>query len=174
MPSGSVLMSSRAPIGYVAVAANPISTNQGFKSFLCAEDLAPEFVAYWLRYIRPLLEQMRSGTTFSEISGSRAKEIPLHFAPLAEQKRIVEKIHPLLASVEAAHERLTKVAAILRRSRQSVLAAAFPGRSRKSLGKSVICTIGISFRLNERRFRYRSARSAVSCTGGTMLKVEHL
>jgi type I restriction enzyme S subunit len=128
MPSGAVLMSSRAPIGYVAVAANPISTNQGFKSFVCAEGLQPEFVAYWLRYIRPLLELMGSGTTFSEISGSRAKGIPLHLAPLAEQKRIVAKIDSLLARVDAARARLAKVPAILKRFRQSVLAAACSGR----------------------------------------------
>jgi|SRR5579863_933737 len=128
MPSGSVLMSSRAPIGYVSVAANPISTNQGFKSFVCAEGLQPEFVAYWLRYIRPQLEQMGSGTTFSEISGSRAKEIPLHFAPLREQKRIVAKIDALLGHVDAARERLAMVPAILKRFRQSVLAAACSGR----------------------------------------------
>lgn len=129
MPSGSVLMSSRAPIGYVAVAANPISTNQGFKSFVCAaEGLQPEFVAYWLRYIRPLLEQMGSGTTFSEISGSRAKEIPLHFAPLGEQKRIVAKIDALRARIDAACMRLAKIPAMLKRFRQSVLAAACSGR----------------------------------------------
>jgi type I restriction enzyme S subunit len=53
MPAGTVLMSSRAPIGYVAIAANPVCTNQGFKSFICCSEIDPEFVYFWLRLIMP-------------------------------------------------------------------------------------------------------------------------
>jgi type I restriction enzyme, S subunit len=49
MPEGTVLMSSRAPIGYVAIAANAACTNQGFKSFVCHSGIDPEFVYFWLR-----------------------------------------------------------------------------------------------------------------------------
>jgi type I restriction enzyme S subunit len=128
LPKGAVLMSSRAPIGYLAVAANPISTNQGFKSFICKEGIQPEYVYFWLKYITPLLEEMGSGSTFAEISGSRAREIPVLVAPTREQKRIVERVEALLGRVNAARERLDKVPAILKRFRQSVLAAACSGR----------------------------------------------
>jgi type I restriction enzyme S subunit len=84
MPKGAVLMSSRAPIGYVAIAANPISTNQGFKSFVLSPGLIPEFCFFWLKFLRPHLEQMGSGSTFLEISGSRAREIPILLAPTEE------------------------------------------------------------------------------------------
>ena len=47
MPTGTVLFSSRAPIGYVAIASNPIATNQGFKSFVLSDELLPGFVYYW-------------------------------------------------------------------------------------------------------------------------------
>lgn len=128
MPKGCVLMSSRAPIGYVAVASNSISTNQGFKSFVLPDGIEPEFVFFWLKFIKPELENMGSGSTFSEISGSRAKEIPAVLAPVREQKRIVEKVEQLLARVNAARERLARVPTILKRFRHAVLAAACSGR----------------------------------------------
>jgi type I restriction enzyme S subunit len=128
MPKGTVLMSSRAPIGYVAIAANPISTNQGFKSFVLPQGIISEFCLYWLKHIKPQLELMGSGTTFLEISGSRACEIPFSLAPTKEQKRIVAKVEELLKQVNASRERLAKVPRILKRFRQSVLAAACSGR----------------------------------------------
>ncbi len=129
MPAGTVLMSSRAPIGYVAVAEGPISTNQGFKSFVCQEGLAPEYVYYWLRFANPLLQAMGSGSTFTEISGRRAREIPIILPPTdAEQRRIVATIEELLTHVNVTNERLARVPAVLKRFRQSVLAAACSGR----------------------------------------------
>jgi type I restriction enzyme, S subunit len=128
VPPGTVLMSSRAPIGYFAIAANELCTNQGFKSFVLPPEFDSQFVYYWLRSIRDEIEHMGSGSTFLEVSGSRCREIPLIIAPLAEQKRIVAKVEQLLARVNAARERLVRVPAILKRFRQSVLAAACSGR----------------------------------------------
>jgi type I restriction enzyme, S subunit len=128
MPKGAVLMSSRAPIGYVAIASNSVCTNQGFKSFICPSGILPEYVLYWLRFIRPLLEKMGSGTTFLEISGARASQIPILVPPAAEQKRIVAKIEELLPKVNAVRERLSRVKEIMKRFRQSVLSAACSGR----------------------------------------------
>jgi type I restriction enzyme S subunit len=127
LPKGAVLMSSRAPIGYVAVADSDICTNQGFKNFICSEALQPEYAFWWLTFIRPLLEQMGSGSTFAEISGAKAREIPIHLPPLAEQHRIVEKVEEVLAGVNAAKVRLVRVPAVLRRFRNAVLAAACSG-----------------------------------------------
>jgi len=128
MPTGAVLMSSRAPIGYLAVAANPISTNQGFKSFICARGIVPEYCYFWLIYKRPDLEQMGSGSTFLEISGSRAKEIPIDLAPTTEQLRIVEKIRPVFQLVKRPRERLDRSRQILEHLRRAVLAAACSGK----------------------------------------------
>lgn len=128
VPRGTVLLSSRAPIGYVAVAANELCTNQGFKSFILAEGLAPEFVFYWLCFTRDEIERMGSGSTFMEVSGAKCREIPIAFAPLPEQKRIVAKVEALLERVNAARARLARLPAILKRFRQSVLAAACSGQ----------------------------------------------
>jgi len=128
VPEGTVLMSSRAPIGYVAIAANAVCTNQGFKSFVCHAGIDPEFVYFWLMLIRPHIEQMGSGSTFSEISGGRSKEIPMLLAPTFEQGRIAAHIKRILPSVNSAQNRLSRVPAILKRFRQAVLSAACSGR----------------------------------------------
>jgi type I restriction enzyme, S subunit len=127
MPAGTVLMSSRAPIGYLAIARNPVCTNQGFKSFVCHPDIAPEFVYLWLKLLEPQLESMGSGSTFLEISGSRAKQIPILLAPMAEQRRIAAQIVRALPGINSAYDHLSRVPVILKHFRQSVLAAACSG-----------------------------------------------
>jgi type I restriction enzyme S subunit len=128
VPAGSVLLSSRAPIGYLAIAAGPLSTNQGFKTFLCREGVVPEFVYFWLWFIRRRLEEMGSGSTFAEISGRRAKEIQIVLPPTAEQRRISTKLQAVLPQVAGARSRLARASEILERFRQSVLSAACSGR----------------------------------------------
>jgi type I restriction enzyme S subunit len=121
MPKGTVLFSSRAPIGYVAIAANEIATNQGFKSFAFTSDIFPDYAYYFLRNIRHVAEEMGTGTTFKEISGSSAKTLPFVLAPLAEQKIIAEKLETLLAQVDTTKARLEKIPHILKRFRKAVL-----------------------------------------------------
>jgi type I restriction enzyme S subunit len=128
LPKDTVLMSSRAPIGYVAIAANEIATNQGFKNFICNSSLHAEYLFYWLKFKRDAIEEMGSGSTFTEISGSKCKEIPIHYPPIDEQKRIVAVVDKLLARVNGARERLARIPKLLKRFRQSVLAAACSGR----------------------------------------------
>ncbi|EDV9707989.1 restriction endonuclease subunit S [Salmonella enterica subsp. enterica] len=127
MPAGAILFSSRAPIGYVAVASNEISTNQGFKSFVFTNDIYPDYAYYYLRNISHLAEEMGTGTTFKEISGSAAKTLPFVMAPLAEQKIIAEKLDTLLAQVDSTKARLEQIPQILKRFRQAVLTVAMSG-----------------------------------------------
>lgn len=89
LPAGSVLFSSRAPIGYVAIAKNPIATNQGFKSLVPdTKKVDSLFMYYLLKYNKNRIEAMGSGTTFKEVSGATMKNIEVNLPPLAEQKRI--------------------------------------------------------------------------------------
>jgi len=127
MPAGTLLFSSRAPIGYVAVAANEISTNQGFKNFVLPAEIDPSYAYYFLRSIRDVAESMGTGTTFKEISGANAKKLPFILPPLAEQKVIADKLDTLLAQVENTKAHLERIPQILKRFRQSVLAAAVSG-----------------------------------------------
>jgi len=87
LPKGTVLFSSRAPIGYVAIASQPLTTNQGFKSFVPAKGISSDYLYYWLTSAKSLAEELASGTTFLEISGAKAALIPFPVAPIAEQTR---------------------------------------------------------------------------------------
>lgn len=76
MPTGTVLFSSRAPIGYIAIAANPVSTNQGFKSVIPNKNIGTAFIYCFLKNNLPMIESMASGSTFKEISASAMKTVP--------------------------------------------------------------------------------------------------
>jgi type I restriction enzyme S subunit len=128
LPKGALLFSSRAPVGYVAIASNPVCTNQGFKSFVLPEGFDSRFGYFYLRHIKPLAEDMATGTTFKELSGGTAAQLPFVFAPLAEQKRIADKLEAVLGRVDACRARLDRVPDLLKRFRQSVLAAATSGQ----------------------------------------------
>jgi type I restriction enzyme S subunit len=128
LPAGAVLFSSRAPIGYVAIASGPVATNQGFKSFVFPEDIDSRFAYYQLKHIKPVAEALATGTTFKELSGSAAAKLPFLLAPGREQKRIADKLDTILTRVDAVNTRLTRVPHLLKRFRQSVLAAATSGR----------------------------------------------
>lgn len=128
IPKGSVVFSSRAPIGYVAIASNEISTNQGFKNFVIDENISSEYLYYYLKRIRDLAESLGTGTTFKELSGSACKKLPFVLAPLAEQQEIVRQLDVMLAQVEQIKTRLDAIPAILKKFRQSVLADAVSGK----------------------------------------------
>lgn len=76
MPEGTVLFSSRAPIGYIAIAAGEVTTNQGFKSIVPKPEIGTAFVYYFLKHNLPTIEGMASGSTFKEVSGSTMKGVP--------------------------------------------------------------------------------------------------
>lgn len=90
LPARSVLLTSRATIGYTAINTVPVSTNQGFASFVCGPDIWPEFLAYWLEWSRDHLIHLASGATFKEINKSTLKKLPIPLPPLDEQRRIVD------------------------------------------------------------------------------------
>ena len=76
MPAGTVLFSSRAPIGYIAIAQNELTTNQGFKSVIPNENIGTSYVYFLLKNLLPTIEGMASGSTFKEISGAGMKSVP--------------------------------------------------------------------------------------------------
>ena len=92
LPTNSVLLSSRAPIGYVALAANPIATNQGFKSLIVKPPNHPEFIYYWLIANIDELERYASGSTFKEISGTSLGNIRLRIPACSKEQRAIAHI----------------------------------------------------------------------------------
>ena len=96
LPKGTVLLTSRAPIGYVAIAENEICTNQGFKSLVPNPDKAHNlFLLYWIKSNVEYLQSIGTGTTFQEISGSVLKDVDIILPPLPEQKAIAEVLSSL-------------------------------------------------------------------------------
>ena len=136
MPKGTVLFSSRAPIGYVAIAANPLSTNQGFKSFVLRPSIKPDYAYYYLQRAKDLAVELSSGTTFREISGAKAALIPFPVAPIAEQERVVSEIEKQFTRLDAAVVALKRVRANLKRYRAAILKAAYEGRLVASTSES--------------------------------------
>jgi type I restriction enzyme S subunit len=129
LPAGTVLFSSRAPVGYVAIASNPVCTNQGFKSFvLKSEGILSDYVYWWLKRSKNLAESLASGTTFLELSGAKAKQIPIPIAPLEEQKRIVAEIEKQFSRLDEAVASLKRTKDNLRRYKAAVLKAAVEGK----------------------------------------------
>jgi type I restriction enzyme S subunit len=88
LPPKSVLFSSRAPIGLVAINTRPMATNQGFKSFVPKAGLNPDFLFWWLKSNRQQLEDLGNGATFKEVSKAVVARVPFRLPPLSEQRRI--------------------------------------------------------------------------------------
>lgn len=97
MPKHSILFSSRAPIGYIAISNNVVCTNQGFKSIVPKSNTDYMFLYYLLKYNKDKIEAMGSGTTFKEVSGTTLKNIVLRVpSSLNVQKRIAS----ILSSID--------------------------------------------------------------------------
>ena len=89
VPKNTVLMTSRAPIGYIAIANNELSTNQGFKSLICDEEICHyKYFYYWLKFNIKYIINNSSGSTFNEISGGTFKNLEISLPSLNEQKAI--------------------------------------------------------------------------------------
>ncbi|HGW4085365.1 TPA: restriction endonuclease subunit S [Klebsiella michiganensis] len=97
MPKGSVLFSSRAPIGYVAIADAELSTNQGFKSCVPYIKDSAEYIYYFLLASAKKIDAEASGTTFKEVSGAIVSKILFPLPPLSEQLKIVSRANELMA-----------------------------------------------------------------------------
>ena len=101
LPKGSILFSSRAPIGYVAIATNSVCTNQGFKSVVPSKNVDPLFLYYLLKANGKHIANMGSGTTFKEVSGKVMRNIVLPIpSTIEEQKRISSILDSIDSKIE--------------------------------------------------------------------------
>ena len=117
LPKGSVLFSSRAPIGYVAIAANDMCTNQGFKSVIPNEETDSEFLYYLLKYNKDNIASQGSGTTFAEVSGKTMKDIEVVVPKEKEDQR---RIASILSSLDRKIELNNKINADLEEMAQAI------------------------------------------------------
>ncbi|WP_072143525.1 restriction endonuclease subunit S [Pseudanabaena sp. 'Roaring Creek'] len=110
LPSNSVLFSSRAPIGHVAINSVPMATNQGFKSFIPKDNrVYSKFLYHWLRKNRAYLEGLGNGATFKEVSKSIVSRVEISLPPLEEQKRIAEILDRIQLLISKRKEAIAKL-----------------------------------------------------------------
>lgn len=148
VPPGTVLYSSRAPIGYCVIAAKEISTSQGFKNFILKGGISPEYIRYYLLSSVEYAESLARGTTFKELSGARAAQLSIPLSPLPEQRRIVAKLDSLISRTAHARVALDQVPALIEKYKQTTLRKAFSGdlaagwKNNKGTSKSTTVHLG--------------------------------
>ena len=145
MPEHSVLFSSRAPIGYVAIAANELCTNQGFKSVVPNERTDYLFLYYLLRYYKDAIENLGSGTTFKEVSGSTMRNVKVKVPVLfSEQKKIAS----VLGAIDDKIEENERINNNLLQQAQAVFAKEFLSFDTTPEGWKESSLLGIADYLN--------------------------
>ncbi len=127
LPAGTVLISSRAPVGYCAVASNALLTNQGFRSLVLGDEVDPFFIRYYVLFSRSYLEDHASGTTFKELSGTALGELVFPVPPLETQRRIVARIDDFFAQIDDGEAALARAREDLATWRKALLKAAVTG-----------------------------------------------
>jgi type I restriction enzyme S subunit len=103
LPKGTVLLSSRAPVGYLVIALNEMSTNQGFRSLIPNLKTNSLFLFYLLKNNVDYLKSQSTGTTFSELAGSTLKSLSFLFPPLPAQRAIASILSSLDDKIDLLH-----------------------------------------------------------------------
>jgi len=108
VPAGSIILSSRAPIGHLVINEIPMAFNQGCKGLIPSPAIDTKYAYYFLLTNVPLLESLGIGATFKELSGGKLKEVPFHFPDLGEQRRIVTLLDEAFADIATAKTNVEK------------------------------------------------------------------
>lgn len=106
LPAGAVLLSSRAPIGLLAIAGKPMATNQGFKSLVPGPELDGRFLYYAVKRLVPLIQERGNGATFKEVSKAVVSEIPISYPRSLEEQRRIASILDKAEEIHRKHQRL--------------------------------------------------------------------
>jgi type I restriction enzyme S subunit len=126
MPKGTVLFSSRAPIGYIAIAKNAVTTNQGFKSVVPFENISSEYIYLLLKNSVNEIESRATGSTFKEISGGEMKKVPIILPP----KEIIRKFNEIATTLGKTQASLEDENSILMSIRDTLLPKLMTGEIR--------------------------------------------
>jgi type I restriction enzyme, S subunit len=102
VPAGSIILSSRAPIGHLIINEIPMAFNQGCKGLIPSPAIDTKYAYYFLLTNVPLLESLGTGATFKELSGGKLKEVGFQFPELGEQHRIVTLLDEAFADIATA------------------------------------------------------------------------
>lgn len=125
LPIGTVLLSSRAPIGKVAITTEPMYCNQGFKNIVCSNVLYNEYVYWYILFSVPQLEALGVGATFKELSKSKTEEFSISFPSLPEQERIAARLDSISEKVKALQANYDQTINLCNDLKQSLLKSIF-------------------------------------------------
>lgn len=125
LPINSVILSSRAPIGHLAINTKPISSNQGCKGIVPKINLDSLFLYYFLKHSVELLNELGTGTTFKELSGSKLASVSVPFPPLEEQQRLVSIFSNLENSTNKLAEKYNQKIESIEQLKGGILKRAF-------------------------------------------------
>lgn len=126
LPKNTVLMSSRAPVGYLALAKVPLAINQGYIAMKCNDKLTPEFILQWCNFNMDEIKQRASGTTFAEISKKNFKPIPIIVPNDELIKKYTEQVKSIYDSITSNAIESNRLASIRDSFLPELLAGNFP------------------------------------------------
>ena len=109
MPAGTVILSSRAPIGKTAIAGCEMCCNQGFKNLICSDVIFNEYLYYFLKGKTAYLNSLGRGATFKEISKSIVENIEINLPALEDQKQIARQFREVYRLISLRKQQLTKL-----------------------------------------------------------------
>jgi len=110
LQEGTLLLTSRATIGFTAINAKPVTINQGMTALIPKErtKIATLFYAYYFQLLKPYLEQLGAGSTFKEVSRNTIKNLKLPLPPLPEQQKIAEILSTVDSAIEKVNQAIEK------------------------------------------------------------------
>lgn len=141
-PARSVILSTRAPIGYAFVNSVPMATNQGCKTLVPSDDVYPEYLCFNLLGRTDELNELGTGTTFKELATGRLKAMTLPLPPLSVQREIVARLERELAAVEKMKKGFEALAETARAEFKAELKEVFEEISRGGAGTRRLGEIG--------------------------------
>lgn len=112
LPVGTVLLSSRAPIGKTAITTAPMYCNQGFKNIVCSDALNNKFVYHYITHIVPSLQSQGRGATFKEISKSIVEKTKVPVPSMEEQEAIVAELDEINEAIAALQQQVADLDAL--------------------------------------------------------------
>jgi type I restriction enzyme S subunit len=144
LPVGTVLLSSRAPIGYLAIAHVPVAINQGFIAIKCTDEIPNYFILNWLKDNMDEIIGRANGTTFMEISKSNFRPIQIAIPPFEKMSEFVKIVEPIYQRIVASLEEINTITEI----RDTLLPKLMTGQMQASLIFESDDKHGSNFQLN--------------------------
>ncbi len=135
LPVGSVILSSRAPIGYVAITTELMAINQGCRAFICGDEVNNRYLYYFLLISKKYLQSLGRGATFTEINKSTLEKIEIPLPPIATQKQIVERLDKIAEAQKLNDELIQKTEELFQSLLHKELNPAGPADAKAMAGK---------------------------------------